>query len=137
MRSSSTTSTSTDQPSPLSSDRTPVTDSDCRPVRAANCRSAAPTAELRSPVPLDEAREEEPSEDAEELEDRFCEDADFFVGRDRDDDVDALDRVEADRDRPPEPLFCPLAGAILLPTQRAERASTAPDLGGVPSGLWD
>ena len=136
MRSSSTTSTSTDQPSPLSSDRTPVTASDCRPVRAANCRSAAPTAELRSPVPLDEAREEEPCDDA-ELDDRVRDDADFFVGRDRDDDVDALDRAEADRDRPPESLFCPLAAAILLPTQRAERASTAPDLGGVPRLLWD
>jgi hypothetical protein len=97
-----------------------------------NCRIAALTAELRSPVPLDDARAEE-SRDEE-----LREDVDLFVDLDRDDeDADALDRPEPGRDPPPEPLSCPLAAAIPLPIQRAARASTAPDLGGVPRPLWD
>src|SRR5262245_18643314 len=52
MRSSSTTSTSTDQPSPFSRERAPVTESGVRPVRSANCCMAACTAEPSDLVPF-------------------------------------------------------------------------------------
>lgn len=85
----------------------PVTDSDWRPVSAANCRSAAETAELRSAVPFDEARDDELRDGSvfEVFEERVLEAVDDFVDRDREaEDADFVDRDALVRDRPPESL---------------------------------
>jgi len=71
-------------------------------------------------LPFDEPREDVG------FEERDLEDVDFvvfFAAPDRDEgDVDVVDLDDAARDRPPEPLPCPLAPAIPLPLQRTVRA---------------